>query len=222
MEREPSIFVLAGSDGAGKSSVAGAAIRARGMDYFDPGEAARRILDANPRADLREANRQAWVHGKRLLEAAIARGLSFVLETTLGGSSIPPLLERASAAGVAVRVWYVGLEGPGLHVARVRARAADGGHDTPERMIRDRYDRSRENLIRLLPRIAELRVYDNSAEADPARGIAPRPVLILHARDGEIREHCAFEAVPQWAKPIMAAALRNHGDERIPARGPGA
>ena len=207
----PSIYVLAGTHGAGKSSVAGAAIRARGTDYFNPDEAARRILDANLRGDPGEANRLAWLQGKRLLEGAIARRVSFAFETTLGGSTIPALLEQASAAGMPVRVWYAGLQGPELHVARVRAGVAAGGHAIAERMIRERYDRSRENLVRLLPALAELRVYDNSAEGDPALGIAPRPLLILHARDGHIQEHCALQAVPHWAKPIMAAALRNYG-----------
>ena len=44
----PGIYVLAGTNGAGKSSVAGAEFRARGVDYFDPDETARRILAANP------------------------------------------------------------------------------------------------------------------------------------------------------------------------------
>jgi predicted ABC-type ATPase len=69
-----------------------------------------------------------------------------------------------------VRVWYVGLSSPELHIARVRARVAKGGHDIPEPRIRERYDASRLNLIRLLPRLSELWVYDNSVEADPDAG----------------------------------------------------
>ena len=63
-------------------------------------------------------------------------------------------------------------------------------HDIPEDRIRERYDRSRENLIRLLPHLTELRVFDNSVEADPSRGAAPRPLLVLHMLQGEIVTMC--------------------------------
>src|SRR2546422_5178074 len=51
----------------------------------------------------------------------------------------------------------VGLSSAELHIARVRARVAKGGHDIPEPRIRDRYDRSRLNLIHLMARLTELR-----------------------------------------------------------------
>jgi predicted ABC-type ATPase len=206
----PSIYVLAGTNGAGKSSVAGAAIRERGADYFNPDEATRRVLEANPGADLREANSQAWLQGKRLLEQAIASRLDFAFETTLGGNTIPALLEKAHDTGLAVRIWYVGLQGPELHIARVRARVAAGGHDIPEAKIRERYDRARENLIRLLPKLTELRVWDNSAEGDPIRSGAPRPRLVLSMLDGEIQETCPIGDVPEWAKPVFLAVLREY------------
>jgi len=43
----------------------GAMIRASGGDYFNPDEAARKILDANPGTSIREANGAAWLRGKR-------------------------------------------------------------------------------------------------------------------------------------------------------------
>lgn len=204
----PSLYVLAGTNGAGKSSVAGAAFRQSGADYFNPDEATRRILAANPGISLGAANSRAWLQGKRLLERAIAEQLDFAFETTLGGTTIPRLLDTAHDAGSDIRIWYVGLETPELHIARVRARVAEGGRDIPERKIRERYTRSRANLIRLLPRLTELRVYDNSEEGSPALGVAPQPRLILHAVDLAIVEACDLEDVPHWAKPIVLAAIR--------------
>lgn len=199
--------MVAGVNGAGKSSIGGAAIRGLGADYFNPDEATRRIREANPRWSEREANIVAWHHGKRLLEAAIANRLTFAFETTLGGDTMTALLRRALAEGLQVRVWYVGLESPELHLARVRARVAKGGHDIPERKIRERFERSRVNLIRLLPHASEVRVFDNSAEADPAAGKTPEPMLVLHMVNGSIASLCDLTAVPAWAKPIVAAAI---------------
>jgi predicted ABC-type ATPase len=204
----PFIHVLAGTNGAGKSSVAGAAIRARGGDYFNPDEATRRIMQANPGLPAAEANSQGWREGIRLLERAIRERFRFAFETTLGGNTVPALLEQAHDAGLTVRMGYVGLETPELHLARVRSRVAAGGHDIPEAKIRERFDRSRQNLIRLLPALTDLRVHDNSDEGDPKRGIAPRPRLILSVVEGRIVETCAPAAVPQWAKPVFAATLR--------------
>lgn len=213
----PCIYVLAGANGAGKSSIAGAMILTHGARYFNPDEVASRIRSASPRLSRTEANSQAWNSGRRLLERAIAERMSFAIETTLGGNTIPDLLLSALSVGIEVRVWYAGLNGVDLHIARVRARVAKGGHAIPEEKIRARYDRSRLNLIRLMPGLTELLVYDNSREADPDAGEPPEPSLVLHVTRGRIEWACALEAVPEWAKPIYAAAVRIDG-RRPPVR----
>jgi len=204
----PSIYILAGTNGAGKSSIGGAMLRQEGVEYFDPDDAARLILAANPGASQEAVNSAAWHEGRRLLERAIDERLDFAFETTLGGRTITALLHRAVEEGVDVRIWYVGLASPELHIERVRGRVARGGHDIPEHRIRERYASSRLNLIRLLPSLAELFLYDNSTDADPAEGKAPEPQLILHVFEGAVVHSCDLRRVPGWAKPIVAAALR--------------
>jgi predicted ABC-type ATPase len=54
-----------------------------------------------------------------------------------------------------LQVWYVGLEGADLHIARVRSRGAMGGHDISESNGRERYDVSKMKLIELLARPTE-------------------------------------------------------------------
>ncbi len=182
--------------------------RQSGADYFNPDEAAQRILSANPILSQVAANSAAWNEGKRLLERAIDERLNFAIETTLGGHTITALLEKAISIGIEVRIWYVGVESPELHIARVRSRVSKGGHDIPEAKIRERYIQSCWNLIRLLPKLTEVFIYDNSEEADPQTGHAPNPKLILHARTGKIVATCDLRKAPNWAKPILMAALR--------------
>lgn len=200
----PAIYVLAGTNGAGKSSVAGAVVGT----YFDPDEAARKIRRANPGMSVAEANSQAWHEGKRLLERSIREGLDYTFETTLGGASITKLLRDAAKRGFDISIWYMGLATPELHGARVRARVTKGGHDISEAKIRERFDSSRKNLIKLMPDLTELRVYDNSREADPDAGEAPEPELMLHMKAGKVAETCDLRAAPAWVKPILAAALK--------------
>jgi predicted ABC-type ATPase len=204
----PRIYVLAGVNGAGKSSIGGAMIRASGSDYYNPDEAARTLIAANPGLEQAKANAAAWRQGKRLLERAIAERLDFAFESTLGGATMTRLLADAAAAGFEVRIFYVGLASPELHLQRVGGRVLAGGHDIPEADIRRRWRHSRMNLVRLLPVLTELRVYDNSANADPIAGQAPRPVLVLHVDHGEIVGPSDLSKTPTWARPIVAAALK--------------
>jgi len=201
--------VLAGVNGAGKSSIGGAAIRHFDGEYYNPDEAARALMAARPGMKQSEANAAAWHQGRRLLERAVAEGLDFAFETTLGGSTLSRLLELAAEKGAEVHVMYIGLASPELHLARVSARVRAGGHDIPEADIRRRYEHSRLNLVHLLPKLASLRVYDNSAEADPAKGRTPEPRLVLYMEKGKIRNPEDLARAPGWAKPIVAAALKS-------------
>lgn len=201
--------MLAGVNGAGKSSIGGAAIRHFDGEYYNPDEAARALMAARPGMKQSEANAAAWHQGRRLLERAVAEGLDLAFETTLGGSTLSRLLELAAEKGAEVHVMYIGLASPELHIARVRARVRAGGHDIPEADIRRRYEHSRLNLVHLLPKLASLRVYDNSAEADPAKGRTPEPRLVLYMEKGKIRNPEDLARAPGWAKPIVAAALKS-------------
>jgi predicted ABC-type ATPase len=213
-----SIVVLAGCNGAGKSSIGGAALLESGVRFYNPDEAARKIAAANAQLDppltLSEINGEAWNQGRKLLERAIDGRLDFAFETTLGGHTIPKLLERAASEGIAVRVWFAGLQGVELHLQRVRQRVARGGHDIPREKILERYDAARTNLIHLLPHLASVRVFDNSAEGAPGQGLTPKPRLLLHGVARKIVAPTELSTLlthtPEWAKAITAAALDLH------------
>jgi predicted ABC-type ATPase len=206
--RRPSIHVLAGVNGAGKSSIGGAAIRHAGGQYFNPDEAAHALRGKYPALTQAAANSAAWRQGVRLLERAIEEGLDFTFETTLGGSTFTTLLMQATERGIEVHVWYVGLSSPELHVERVQSRVSQGGHDIPEHDIYRRYEHSRLNLIALLPHLTTLHVYDNSVDADPTAGRTPKPTPVLHMEHGRILGLPDLASIPNWAKPIVAAALK--------------
>ncbi len=212
--RRGRITVIAGVNGAGKSSIVGAAIRQAGGRYFNPDEEARAIRRDDPNVPEAEANALAWEMGRLGLERAIARQEDFTFETTLGGRTIAALLSQALDAGLEVIVRYVGLDSPERHVARVRARVELGGHDIPESLVRARYTASRVNLIALLPRLTDLAVYDNSVELDPNRGEEPAPTLLLEMKNGRIVSVAPKEHIPLWAHPIVAAAILSDRERR--------
>lgn len=200
--------MLAGVNGAGKSSLGGAALQASGAEFFNPDVIAARLREQQPGLSAAQANGLAWTLGRKGLERALAEGLSYAFETTLGGRSIARLLLDGAHGGAQIHVWYAGLATPELHLRRIAARVAAGGHDIPEAKVRERFDASRSNLVRLMPHLASLRVYDNSFEADPRAGRRPQPVLLLQMQAGRVVAHAPLRSVPAWAKPLLAAALR--------------
>jgi predicted ABC-type ATPase len=211
LPQTPRIYVLAGVNGAGKSSVGGAMVDQVGVEFYNPDSAAREFRLKLPGISQEEANGLAWQQGRRLLERAIDERKDFAFETTLGGNTMASLLEKASAAGIEVRIWYVGLESADLHIARVRSRVGMGGHDIPEAKVRERYARSRIKLIELMPHLAELKVFDNTEEGDPQKGQAPSPKLLLHMKWGKIVSSSDLSLVPPWTKPILQAAIEFSG-----------
>jgi predicted ABC-type ATPase len=207
--RRPFIYVLAGVNGAGKSSVGGAHIEDNGLTWFNPDTYARVLVTEQGRT-VEQANADAWQSGRRRLESAIAEKRSFAFETTLGANTIPRLLQEASRTHD-VLMWFFGLSSPEQHIARVEARVAKGGHPIPEKKIRERWDGSRLNVIQLLPHLAHLQVYDNSADVRPGQPI-PDPVLVLEMTQGRIvspdpHDAEALAHTPAWAKQIVQAAI---------------
>lgn len=205
--KRPYILVLAGVNGAGKSSVAGEGLRKAGVPWFNPNTFARELATSTGRP-LETANADAWHEGVRRLDAAISARQDYAFETTLGGNTIAAKLRQAATSHDVV-IWFCGLDSPERHIARVRQRVRHGGHDIPENKIRARWHSSIANLIALLPHLSQLHVYDNSQEAPPGSPV-PDPHLLLFLDAGHIRYPDTPDALrntPDWAKPIMEAVL---------------
>ncbi|EQD70914.1 hypothetical protein B1A_06057, partial [mine drainage metagenome] len=130
---------------------------------------------------------------------------------TLGGKTVAAKILEATKTHD-VLVWFCGLSSPELHVARVKARVAAGGHPIPEEKIHERYPLTQLNLIKLMPHVAYIQVYDNSTEA-AADGTVPDPLLVLEMEKGRAISPASDDLIallnaPEWTRPILEAALR--------------
>lgn len=205
----PVLYVLAGVNGAGKSSIGGHLLTRAGLAWFNPDTFARELI-AITGCDQESASAKAWAEGVRRLDNAVSAGRSYAFETTLGGHTIAEKI-KAAARTHDVIIWFCGLDSPERHVARVQARVAQGGHDIPEAKIRARYPQAQQNLIALMPHLAHLSVYDNSAEAAIGDAV-PDPLLVLELAAGRLvkpaaADQAALEQTPDWAKALVEAAL---------------
>ena len=209
MKARPVLYVLAGVNGAGKSSVGGHLLERSGLTWFNPDTFARELAAMTGCPQI-EANAAAWHEGMRRLDEAVANRTNYAFETTLGGDTVPAKIQAASRTHD-VFMWFCGLSSPELHVARVKARVAVGGHDIPEAKIRERYPAAMKNLIALMPCLALLQIHDNSVEAGVGDAI-PDPVLVAEMNAGTLVWPTDFESLantPDWAKPLVEAALSN-------------
>ena len=205
----PVLYVLAGVNGAGKSSIGGALLKQDGLDWYNPDTFAREYRAATG-CSQDEANAVAWREGMRRLDEAVTNRTHHAFETTLGGRTVADKIRDATRTHDVI-IWFCGLASPEQHIRRVAARVASGGHDIPHAKIRERYPRALQNLIALMPHLASVRVYDNSQDVAPGEPV-PDPVLVLEMTAGAVVFPDAADGrtlgrTPEWAKPIVEAAM---------------
>jgi predicted ABC-type ATPase len=178
------------------------------LDWFNP-DTYTRLYQRESSLSLEEANAMAWEEGRRRLGIAIDQGLRHAFETTLGGQTITQMLEQASKTHD-VDVWYCGLSSLDLHLERVKQRVAAGGHDIDPAKIAQRYIDSPFNLVRLMPFLSKLVVYDNSASVG-AGEVMPNPARVLAVVSQRVLYPSTPESLartPVWARPLVERALQ--------------
>jgi predicted ABC-type ATPase len=155
----PVLTVVAGANGSGKSTLT----KLSGVDtlLIDPDAIARQINPVNPAAAAIAAGRQALMLCQQYAESE----RSFMVETTLSGTSYLNLMREMKSRSWSVILMYIGLDNPNLNVKRVGDRVELGGHDVPRADILRRYERSLANLSKAAKIADRLDLYDNSTNA---------------------------------------------------------
>lgn len=100
--------------------------------------------------------------GIKLRNEAIRQGKSFNEETTLCGKTIIKLFEKLKENGYKIDLYYVGLKNSDIALERIKNRVANGGHNIPVEKVRKRYEKSKNNLEKIIPLCDSVSVFDNS------------------------------------------------------------
>lgn len=156
----PQVAVLAGINGAGKSSSADSILRVgiRMPVFVNPDTVARGLNAFDPESEAINAGRIVLEH---LRELAAARR-NFAFETTLAGRSYASWLRELGRSGYAIHLFYFWLNSPDLAIERIAIRVRSGGHHIPDETVRRRYSRSVRNFLELFrPIVTTWQVYDN-------------------------------------------------------------
>ena len=179
----PKVVVIAGPDGAGKSTTAPAVLRNawRVGEFVNADTIAAGLSAFSPETVAIAAGR--LMLGRIRVLAGERRDFAF--ETTLASRSFTPWLRELRANGYTFHLVYLWLPTVELALARVAERARRGGHAVPQGIVRRRYDRSLANFFNLYSKFADSWVMlDNSIQRRPrliARRIIGRPVDVLDA-----------------------------------------
>jgi predicted ABC-type ATPase len=166
---KPKLWIVAGPNGSGKSSVyTDTDIEDFGGSVWiiNPDLLTARIR-AIERLRPRNANVAAVTRIYDWLKASIDAHQTIGVETVLSTGKYRELVLAAKARGFEIRLIYVLLRSWELNVERVKLRVAKGGHHVPTTKIRQRRERSLQQLSWFLKNSDLAWIFDNSG-AQPA------------------------------------------------------
>lgn len=138
----PLLIVIGGANGSGKTTLAREYVSADNLPYLGADQIA---FELNPN-DVESVAIQAGRLFIEKISENIARGESFIVESTLSGLSLAKWVRRAKSSGYLVRVLFVYLDSAQDCVDRVSLRVKKGGHFVPDEDIERRYERSNYNF----------------------------------------------------------------------------
>jgi predicted ABC-type ATPase len=189
---QPRLIVLAGSNGAGKSTFFTLFLEPTGIRFVNADRIARVIAPEAPEDASYTAAAAAELERRTL----IATGESFCMETVFSdpaGAKLG-LLRDAQAAGYRVHLVFIGIDSVELSEARVIQRVQEGGHDVPPDKLASRFPRTLGNLEAALPFVDSADLYDNADADAPYR---------LVARFEAGRCVARFPPIPAWAQRVL-------------------
>jgi predicted ABC-type ATPase len=160
------LHLVVGPNGSGKTTFVEEflALELPGYVYVNADEIARARWPADSEVHAYEAAQVAAETRAYL----IAGGRSFIAETVFSRRSKLDLIRSAQDAGYQV-VLHVMLVPEELAVRRVEYRVQAGGHDVPERKIRERYHRLWPLVAQAISMVDRAVLYDNSRHAGPGK-----------------------------------------------------
>jgi predicted ABC-type ATPase len=184
------LWVLAGGNGAGKTTFHRLFLAPRGIRLLNADLIAAKINPESPERAGYEAAHLISLLGEDLLN----QGVSFCFETVFSHESKIDFVARAKALGYEIILVYIHLDTPALNEARVHQRVSVGGHNVPAEKTRSRIPRTMKHIATALPLADEAHLLNNSFRNDPYQEVA----VVKHGRKTK-----TAEPLPKWAQDIL-------------------
>jgi len=137
MKHKKTIIIIAGANGAGKTSFAREFLRQEAdiVEFVNADLIAAGLSPFNPE--------KVPIHAGKIMlnqiKLHVAKNNSFAFETTLSGLSYARMISEWKKAGYYVKLIYLKIANEKMAVARVKARVSMGGHNIPLDVIHRRF-----------------------------------------------------------------------------------
>lgn len=196
MTPEKQLWVLAGGNGAGKSTFY--------QQFLAP--LAVQFVNADVIAHDLDSRRQESVSydaakiAERLRYDLLHAGISFCFETVFSHPSKIDFIAEAKALGYEIVLVFIHLQMDELNLARVAQRVNEGGHKVPEEKIISRIPRTLKHIQTSLPLADKAQLYDNSSSELPFQ-------LVARLENGTLIK--SADPLPDWAREMLRVQLRS-------------
>ncbi len=190
MAEEKQLWLLAGANGAGKSTFYKQYLSKHGIQFVNADLIAREIDPDNPETVSYEAANAAAGIRSEMLD----QGASFCFETVFSHPSKIEFIQQAKNKQYDVVLVYIHLINPELNEARVHQRTLEGGHTVPAQKIYSRIPRTIKHIKEALTLVNQAWILDNSSEKDRFKQIA-----VMKNGRFEFKVH----PLPEWINEIL-------------------
>jgi predicted ABC-type ATPase len=186
------LWVLAGGNGAGKSTFYNLYLSKYGIKFVNADLIAKDLDSENPEG----LSYHAATLAAQIREDLISQGVSFCFETVFSHESKIDFLARAKANSYTIILVYIHLSDSSLNEARVKQRISEGGHSVPIEKIHSRIPRTIKLIKTALSIVDEARILDNSSKDDPFQQI-----IVMKSGNHETKS----DSLPKWARNLIPA-----------------
>lgn len=190
MNATKQLWVLAGGNGAGKSTFYRTQLAPKGVEFVNA-DIIEKQLDLSASEN---PSYQAATIARSKFATLIEQGRSFCFETVFSHESKLDMIKMAQDNGYVVTLVFIHLKNPQLNELRVKQRMSEGGHWVPPEKIATRIERTLK-LMQIAVKMSD-RSYllDNSSRTNPFQQIA----VIAGSQVNRLED-----PLPAWAKEIL-------------------
>jgi len=188
------LWILAGGNGAGKSTFHHRYLELEGTPFINADILAQQLYPDAPE----QYSYDAAIVATQLRTQLLHDGRSFCFETVFSHSSKIDFIAQAKTLGYEIIFVFIHLENNSLNQARVSQRVAAGGHDVPVEKIISRLPRVLINVRKVIPLCSQVYVLDNSRTDNPFKQV----VIIQNAR-----LNILSAPLPEWASELLVDYL---------------
>ncbi|MES2307695.1 MAG: zeta toxin family protein [Verrucomicrobiota bacterium] len=205
MKAKPKFFLLAGINGAGKSTFYEDRLKPLGLPFINADHIAA-TLDPKNATHSDEISLQAQKLAEQLRTHHLQEKKSFVSETVFSHHSKVDLIKEAQDAGFVVTLIFINLPSSDLAQHRVIQRSQKGGHDVPPDKISSRYPRVMENIVAAKSIPDHFFVFDNNRRDKPH-------TFLMHLKKGIVDRVSEYQ--PTWAIQMFPVEYQTNQIRKI-------